>query len=206
MNKVAIVGIGFFGIDFQNYIKKQADVDAHFVSITTSSIKLEQSAAGTNILLRKNNSESIRHNKELQYVFRTFETIIFLSAFTEDTQDNILLPLVELSKSYGNQIIHLATIPFHWEGKFVHKIALEKAETLHNICDVSGYFDNNALRICAKTLGDKPQFLDILDIMNDFIYRAVSSILDVPTFDASEVSSCIEEQTYILNNLFETAK
>lgn len=206
MNKVAIVSVGFFGIDFQNYIKKQSDVDAHFVSITTNSSILEHSTAQTNILLPKKSSEPIQHNEDLQRVFQEFETIIFLTAFTEDTVDNILIPLVELSKSYGNQIIHITTIPFNWEGKIVRKIALEKAEILHNICDVSGYFDNNALKICAKTLGDKPHVLDILDIMSEYVYRAVSPILNLPSFDANEVSFYIKEQTDVLNNLLEQAK
>lgn len=207
MNKVVVIGVGYFGSDCQNQLKKYVTNDIPFIAVDTNSRNLEKSTASASIVLEKNAPQSIQRNEKLKQVFQEFETIIFLSSLSEDTDNNVLVPLVEYAKSNGNHVVNLTTIPFQWEvEKGTGASILQKIETLYNTCDASGFYDNNATKPYLQTLSYKPSLTEAMNMMNDFMCQSVSNILDLPSFDTSKVISYIEEQTDILNNLLEQAQ
>lgn len=197
MNKVAMIGVDAAGMGFLHYVKNKKLLDLPSFVVHTNHEDLQKSKIERNILLPKSPT-SLENNEELQTIFREFETIIFVSSLSEDTNKNILVPLMELSKSCGNHIVHLTTIPFSWESKKTQTSSSEKAQTLDKICDVSAYFDNSEIPKYIKSLGITLSLSEAFETLDKIMIIMIQKIVALDTFDKSMIRSFLQKSMYTL--------
>jgi cell division protein FtsZ len=198
-SETVIVGIGGAGGNAVNNLRNNPDFPFHLIAVNTNRAALDLSLADENILLTadfypgdtgtKGNPQigrevTIACKSQVMERLAPFRTVVFLAGLGGSTGTGAMPVIALEAMQQGKNVICIATLPFHFEGK----------ERL--ICAESALYDmrQSGLHVLVinnqdvfRIANERTTFADAFAIVDNAVYKLVND-LAAAGFDYTQVS------------------
>ena len=124
--------------------------------------------------------------------FTRYDAVILVCSLGDE--ESPVLARLEQIKKHQRNLIFLGTTPFKWEGQKKSEIANEQRDAILSMITCAGTVDYNEFAAFIKKQAQPGTTTEAFSMIDDVMIQSVHRIAELPQFDATGISSILQEE------------